>query len=345
MANAAQLMGIKVYFLGSNGNLSEIYTSLRIYDWYEYGLLNPAPLTNSLDKYELSVENLHRIEKHIETSNKANSIFVYSQPSKNLSTREVFEIKSTARIYLLALSSYDEFFAAEEAGYMTDEFQISAVFESQTEWVEETIAWASDQENVMLIIRPHPREFSNRRESRTAPRDPRLLEILKKPPSFVRIDSPEFKFSIQDHFKEIDVMLISWSSTGIDALFQGIPVVSYDQQIARFPKEIVLSGKSRLEYIENLNRSLHLGKSGIYKQKAEKWFDYSQHIGSILLPGRLVYLGIFKKSRILTSIFYRLDSKLWKQLWWFESQILKTGNDGNRVRKMLLGKSSSLYDN
>lgn len=344
-ADSAKEKEIKVYFLGSNANLSEIYTSLRIYDWFEYRLLNPAPLNKSLADHKISNESLKRIENHKQTSEKADSIFVYSQPSRELSSRDVFGIPKSKKIYLLALSSYDEFFAGEKAGYMTNDFSISGVYKSQTDWVADTIEWASHQNDVVLIIRPHPREYPNRRENRTAPRDPKLQKILDNPPNFVRIDSPDLKFSIQDHFKEVDVMLISWSSTGIDALFQGIPVLAYDKKIARFPDEIVLNGSSRKDYLENLNKTLVLEKSDNYKIAARKWFDYSQHLGSALLPGRLVYKKVFKKNRVFTSIFYRIESKRWKMLWTLEARLLKGSKDGERVTEMLKNQKSSLYDN
>ena len=344
MANVAKREGVKVYFLGSNVNLSELKRSLRIYDWFKFLLINPVPSFTSENLREVSFSGKRRILQHIRTLSKARSPFVYSTPRDKRSTRQVFDIPRNHKIILLAMSSYDEFYAASLAGYMGKNFKFDRVFINQTEWIAETIEWAKLQKDLTLIIRPHPRELPNKRESRSAPRDPRLMQILSNTPENIRVDDGKQKFPIQNYFKEIDGFVVSWSSTAMDALLEEIPVIAYDQSLIQYPRDLVFTGESKSEYFKNLDSLLSGQIYGRPKSLAYSWFDYSQHQGSILLPGRIHDSPGFNKIPFFENIIYRLEKSHWKIIWTLESRIKFPAWNRKGAKKILRNMLDSFYD-
>jgi hypothetical protein len=98
--------------------------------------------------------------------------------------------------------------------------------------------------------------------------------------------------AIPDLLKEIDVFITGWSSTALEALDQGIPTLSYDSNLLGFPSDLVLSGTSRLEYLNNLDKCRTLERSETLKTKADNWLIHIMVRGSEKVGGR-----IFEKLR------------------------------------------------
>lgn len=131
------------------------------------------------------------------------------------------------KVVLLAMSSSDEAYAAD---FSFKEFQFTAksvaVFKNQAEWLTTVVDFFKNKPEYKLVIRIHPREFPNQRESVRAP----VVEVYEKildnlPPNIV-LDRPEMKNSIYDLFEITDFMLSAQSSVGFDAARLGIPVIS-----------------------------------------------------------------------------------------------------------------------
>lgn len=341
-SSVAKKMGIKVIYISAPGNLDQMKTSLRIYDWFKFLLKDPALTYWERDSLHVKQSEFSQIARHKKVNFQAKSAFTYSEKAKGLSTREFFGIKEK-HILLMAMSSYDEYLAAQYANLFPTEILDSKVFNNQNEWLKFTIDWAKDNKDLALVIRPHPREFPNKRESRKAPVNAELFEIITNRPKNVYIDSPEYKFPLHDHFKEINGVIISWSNVALEALLEGIPVVGYDENICLFPNNIFFSGQSKKEYLKNLELLLRARRSSEHIENASKWFTFSTIRGSVFLGGPLEERFPFKHLPFRSGVFYRVR-KTFPNLFKSIDTLLPVRNrDTERILQILKGDKDSLF--
>ena len=282
-------LAARTYFVESSAALNERYSHVRIWDWTEFGLANPrmedfdpAGALNAGDSGKL------RINGHFEIIEKGASFSVYSPKGKSdLSPRSVFEIPAECRYALLSMSSSDELRAAQVIGRFESPRNEPTVFPSQIEWLEETIAWFKDRPEVYLVVRPHPRDFSTQREPEVAQHAATIASVLKNLPPNVVADIPSAPLPLWSYFKEVSALITGWSSTALEALHNGVPVVTYDSKITSFPATLSTSGSSRIAYFENLETAM-FGKEGLVPQREQltKWMFHNYFSQTIELMGR-----------------------------------------------------------
>ena len=344
VAQNAISRNIPTYYMAGNNSLSEMHASLKIYKWNEFYLLDPALKYWTNDNERVSRKSERRIKQHFREISTGNSVFTYSSKSKGRSVRDFYGIERGETVILMALSSYDEFFAAQVCGYFPENVYQSEVFADQTEWVAATINWARNQKSLKLIIRTHPREFPNKRESITARANPKLLELLQETHTNILIDNHENSFSMDEYYDEIDALLVSWSSVALEALDREIPVISYDEKLVMLPKEIHLTGESKVDYFQNLQQVLDGTAPSTPRTSLHRWFAYSNFEGSLRIGGGILSLRIVKFIPKLKGIYFRLERKIPKLLYRAESLIPPINNDAQKLAQLLDNKSSSFYD-
>lgn len=249
---------IPCFFVEGSSALNERYSHIRIWNWAEFGLSNPRLQDFDAESYELVDADVEsRISSHFRVIKNGTSFSVYS-PTKADSTspRFFFGIPKDAPIGLLSMSSSDEIKAAEVIGRFESDRTRPQVFESQIQWLEETIAWFRDRPDYYLVVRPHPRDFSTSREPVVAQHTQKILSALSGLPGNIVVDSPENPLPIWAYFKEIKALITGWSSTALESLFNGIPVVTYDSKITSFPSELSLSSTNKVSYFQNLESAM-----------------------------------------------------------------------------------------
>jgi hypothetical protein len=346
-AAVAEKFGIECFFMEGSSNFLERYSHIRIWRWKDYGLSQPAMYNlDRFSSYCVNSSAKRRAINQIKTLEKAGSFSVYSSKPKGSKTRDHFEIKGFKKIVLLSMSSYDEVYSAVLLGRFPREKLEGVVFKNQYEWLEKTITWFSSQPDYALIIRPHPRDFPNSRENRFAEHIKDWEAVLENLPNNVFVDAPANNFSIYDHFKEVDLVLTGWSFTGIEALFRGIPVVSYDEKLPSFPATIHLTGSSQESYFRNIKVALGTSTHGINRDLAIKWLAYLLDIGTIKIGGPVEYgVGRNHPNKIKRLLFLRGIYRLYNSFTMF---ILFRSKPNKKNRQLLHGfltsDAKSLFD-
>lgn len=284
-ASVAELFGARVTFVEGSSNISERDSHVRIWNWTKYGLLNPA--TNNWPGKEAlqlpKARDLARINSHFRQIQKGASHSVYSPVTKEtIDVRLKLGVSPDKKIIVLALSSYDEVFAAIVINAFPKEKFVSAVFEDQYEWVVETINWARTNPDIVLVIRLHPRDLPNRRENQRSEQIDKWEEILTGLPGNVVIDHPKDQIPISSYWQTADLWITGWSSTAIEALRQGIEVVTYDSHLPSFPGDIHRTGNTRAEYFANLNEALRSPTDReILVNDVSKWLAFNFNRGTV----------------------------------------------------------------
>jgi hypothetical protein len=333
-----------VYYMAGNNSLAEMHKTLKIYNWNKFHLKDPALDYWSLNQAELTRSDIRRSQQHFKAIAKNKSVFTYSPKTKNRSIREFFDIRPQNKIILLALSSYDEFFAAETCGYFPDSVTSSPVFADQNAWVEETVNWASKQEFLTLIIRPHPREFPNRRDNRSAPINSKLNQILGDLPKNVLVDLPDYQLSMQEYYDEVDAIAVSWSSVALEALVRDIPVISYDENLVMIPSDIHLSGITKEMYLSHLENIIDGKAPSKFSLNAYKWFAFSNFKGSVFLGGGFLMSGLVRFIPKLSAVYFVLERRCPKWAYFIDSLFKGSRKDKLMLRGLLEGKHNSFYD-
>jgi hypothetical protein len=100
------------------------------------------------------------------------------------------------------------------------------------------------------------------------------------------------------------VVTTGWSSTGIEALSFGLPVVTYDQKISIIPKGIHFSGTSRQEYYKNLLLAAKSQDFEMNRLNALRWLSFLSEQGSVKIGGGVQTSTNRKSISILNRLLY-----------------------------------------
>jgi CDP-glycerol glycerophosphotransferase (TagB/SpsB family) len=173
--------------------------------------------------------------------------------------------------------------------------------------------------DVYLIVRPHPREYPNKRENVKAVIPDRRIKIFQNLPHNVLVDSPILKFPLENHFQSVDVLTTGWSSVGLDWQIRGKPTVTYDGNLTWYPPETHYSGTSVEEYFHNL-MSVVAGEhvlNNTHTRNAISWYCFSNfkkstRIASSLFDEKIV--GSFFVKMKISSVLSRFTPKLYMKL-------------------------------
>ncbi|TGL90231.1 hypothetical protein EHQ68_02000 [Leptospira congkakensis] len=346
----SMLRGNSCYFIEGSSNNAERYEAVRVWKWQNFYLLNPA-LDYWNRRFELIRElDLDRIKGHFDELLKAKSFAVYSSAvSGNFKLENHFNIKKGAKIILASLSSSDEAYSAYIIGGFPGSKVESKVFKNQFEWIRETISIVSNDPNLHLIIRLHPRDLQNKRESVVSEQFSIWQSILKDLPANVSVNYPTENISLYDLLKEIDLLVTGWSATGIEALSYGIPVVTYDENLPSYPRLVHYTGNSLKTYRENIFKALEDGWNIRNVENSYLWMALSFSAGTVRIPSEL-YSKIIKRRNLifrilkkffkllgLRGIFFKLEN-------WFTFSIFKKAVELKCVDGLVKFNLKNLYE-
>ena len=154
--------------------------------------------------------------------------------SKNIvlmkDVREYYNIKEN-KIILLCTSSWDEVIGT----YILKNKNLRnlLILKDQSEWLDKVINYFKNYKNYRLIIRPHPRDYFNKNSEVN-----NYLKKINKLPENVTLNIPEHKISLYTILKDVDLVLNSWSTLGLEAGILNVPVVSISKELLIYPTEI-----------------------------------------------------------------------------------------------------------
>lgn len=345
---AAEKFKMRVCFVDGSSNIAERNSGVALWDLTKFGASNPAEsMWPGYQNIKNNHENIFRISEHINQLRQGRSFSVYSEPYKsNLPISAIFGIPQNHNIATLVLSSTDEVFAAKFSRLRSGDRFPGKVFQSQQDWVRETINWFEGKEGLSLIIRMHPREMPSRRNPVKSQQSFSWEELGKNLPTNVYFNHPSQKIPIKSILEASKVVLTGWSSVGIEALLEGVPVITYDSTLPGYPRELQCSGNSVEEYLQNLQKfeAGTLPKMP-WQEMAMAWLSHLLNDGTIYLSGRLFENRrkngppIFDKALNAIDLFFPFVIRP------IEAWItFRPSRERERIRKFEEERLSSLYD-
>jgi hypothetical protein len=275
MCSLAEQRNIPFYSLHAGFNIKHRLSELLIYN-----KLCPIINRNKSWPYFLnqpiSAASIHRASEHISELLEANSPWVYSIKSGALSEnslRQFFGIQKNQKVLLATMSSADERYAA----MLVDGIEpyTTPLFVTQIEWINFLIEFVKSKPELFLIIRVHPREFPNKRESVLSKQGKLLQNAFENLPVNAKVNFPSDSISLHDLLKITDVGLNSTSSSGLELLIFGIPVVIYDKgQFFSYGIELNSCGQTIIDYEKQIMSALDRGWSLDNVIGAYRWLSY-----------------------------------------------------------------------
>lgn len=271
-----------------------------------------APLSRQTTWHEFRQRNLTKSQiqlahEHILELSIAKSPWVYSIKARGVSTEQLFSkfgISGQKKVVLAVMSSKDEDFAGRFIGAQSTIAEKS-VFYSQEVWIDKLISHMDGRKDAVLIIRPHPREFPNKRESVLSPTAVRLRSWLANTPENIKINWPEDNISLHDLLKIVDIGLHTTSTAGLEMLLFGIPVINYVHTELAYPRSLDLCAQTEAQYFDYIDTLLTTAQPSFQNIcEVYKWFCYNSEVASINIG------DVFKQRS--DSLFSRLIRKIYK---------------------------------
>jgi len=285
VVEVARNYGVDTYFLHAGSNLSERLQSLMMgkndaYSFYS-NLIENWP---RFSKNTYSLGQYRKVTNHFKELLNAKSIFTYST-KKSLTEnclRSFYCIPDTSKILVATMASYDEEIAAEFIG--AKKIFDNEIFSTQIDWIKSLICYAKEHQNIFLIIRPHPREFANKREQKTSEHSRQILDLITPDlPKNVRFNLPADHISIYDLIDEADVFLNSWSNVGKELAIFGVPVVIYSKNNLYYHPDLNYIGSNKIDYFKKIEDAIDTGWSFNHVVNVFKWYVYEQQTALISL--------------------------------------------------------------
>jgi hypothetical protein len=269
--------GVKVYFMECGTNLSHRLGSMRVWDWGVHKLVNPAlKYWGEKGKNPVTAESAHGVSQHFRQLLSGYHFSVFSTPyAGTVGMRQKWGIQPKQRVLLMTLSSYDEAYAAFLIDAFPEDKVFSSVFHTQADWLKATIEWVKTRPDLFLVVRVHPRDFPNKREQTRSEQSFMLEGLLQDVPDNVHVNWPSEGVSLYEVLEDSDVILTGWSVTAMEGLTLGIPVVTYDEKIPSYPRDIMWTGRSEKLYFENVDKALQQGWSIDNVTNGFRWLAYN----------------------------------------------------------------------
>jgi hypothetical protein len=202
---------------------------------------------------------------------------VYSSPLADIdleSLRLTLGVLPNRKVLLATMSSADEIFGAKMAGVLRDS-PVLPLFKDGFEWISFLVEQLVDRKDLHLIIRVHPREFPNKRESKLSPNAKNLRELLSGLPDNVSVNWPEQNISLYGLAHIVDVVLNSSSSAGIEMSALGLPVVLHQvEHMLAYDPEMHPIVDRRDQYMITVDNALRRGWSIDNMRSAYRWWAF-----------------------------------------------------------------------
>jgi hypothetical protein len=270
---AAESRGVKTYFLHAGENIADRLSWLMVAPQHtiryreelvrQWAERQHLPVTDAQMDY---------VNQHFRQLAAGQHFLVYSKgvPNQPVDIRASFGIRRDQKVLLATLSSYDERYAAELEGAMRP--SKTSVFADQLSWILETIRLAQLHPDWFVIVRVHPRELPNRRESVQSDHARQLRAALTDLPDNVRVNWPQDNLSLYSLALGADVVLNAWSSTGTELALLGLPVVAYSSDLMIYAPDLNLIATSVEDYERKILTALEQKHDPERVRRMYRWY-------------------------------------------------------------------------
>lgn len=181
---------------------------------------------------------------------------VYSPPKTFQQTAIYERLNLSAHKALLVAytSSYDEFTAGKMLvqGMGTSWPHTPHAFADQIQWLLALTEYVEQVEDIQLVVRIHPREGKNKRDSVISEHLLLLKKAFERPFKNCRFVWPEDQISSYDLAELADVALISWSTIGLEMARMGVPVLAINRGITYPGDDFIECAETPDEYFTKL---------------------------------------------------------------------------------------------
>jgi hypothetical protein len=161
---------------------------------------------------------------------RAPNAHVYS-PQKTFAQgdfRDQLGIPKDRKVLALFTSSLDEMIAATSQQDAIDlpRIRLTQTFKDQIEWIKAVIDFVGKEPGYHLVVRIHPREGANKREGTRSQHLLMLQQAFDREYPNCKIIWPETQVSSYDLAEIADLVLVSWSTMGIELSRLGVPILA-----------------------------------------------------------------------------------------------------------------------
>lgn len=286
---------IPIYSIQASGFNHEMYQSISIHVSDEHAFLYPQTytvrekMTLPLNSYEVE-----SVTKHLEGLFNSSNAWVYSTAVQKFEDNDfiirMLELSGKRQIILFALSSADEMFAARAIGVNIPNL-INNEEDQQLNSIDEIIKYFTLHTDKFLIIRPHPREFPNKRDSVISQHGIKLRELLSRVPSNVLINWPEDSVSIYSFIPYASLLINNSSSVGLEFAALGVPILSLDpERLYAYPPIVGNTIGPNENLSQSISRILTEEQSPLHQILAFRFIHVSR------------FSGLFQETHNLNSI-------------------------------------------
>lgn len=314
----ADRFAVPHYLLHAGNNNAHRFETLTLSRGYSYNYITRNPRWEWYKQLPCTADQLAVVTDHMLTLFEANTPFVYSSPKshKRVDLRKRFGISDSQKILVATMSSHDERFAAVTIGVMPTDNDL--VFPTQIDWIDALKEFVANRPDLFLIIRVHPREFPNKRESVTSEYASRLQAHLVDLPENAKVNWPSDQISLYDIAGTADLFLNSRSTTGLEMSLLGLPVLVYSPgNLLAYPSDLNYVAHSKEEYLRQIDHALSHGWDAEFSRKAYRWgvfhycratFDISESYAGDKLPGAGFAARVINKIRGKLFPLYRQNT-------------------------------------
>jgi len=273
----ADSIGIQALALSAGSHLEDKFSQISVYRFDSL----PVDAIKSKEwekvrELPMTIDQIDSVKRHLIQLNRAKSNFVYSSPKQGLTAKEIFrklKLPKNKKIILLTMSSPDEFTAIEAINFR-DPID-GLLFQNSYDWLSFVISLVGFRDDVHLILRVHPRQYPNKRESRKSEDATYLEQFLSSLPANVSVNWPSEQISLYDIAKVVDLVLNRTSSAGIELSALGIPTLNCDPELMiSYDPNISVVAKTKSEYETAFNNLLEEGRSINHAIKAFRYWGF-----------------------------------------------------------------------
>ena len=267
----AESKNIDTYFLNAGENLYERLNTLIIGKDQFYRPIISKTLNLHENTPIFSEQFKDKIVSHFKELFFGKHFFVYSSTISNTDIFEFFRLSRDKKIVLVAMSSNDERFSSEVIGYFKKPTHL--LFPDQFSWAKELIEYFKDKPNYQLILRMHPREFPNKRDSLRSEQSVIFEQLFKDLPPNVVINYPTDNISIYEIAMHSDCILTAWSSVGEELALFGLPVLTYSREMIAYHTALNYLAEDKELYFQKIEELLDSPDIHLEKMEmAMRWY-------------------------------------------------------------------------
>jgi len=272
----AGLSNIPLVSVTAGGFIPDRYSTIALYPKIYSGQTarDSISIGRGLDQ-PLSREEISAVSRHVLHQIQGNDPWVYTSSPTALSTVEIrnhLGLRLDSPVVVVLVGSPDETRSSElvDAERTRTESELSNVLE----FIDQALSAARALPTVDFVIRLHPRLAANKRENRDSPDLIEINRVLEECPPNAHVNNPGDGIGLYDTARVASVGLNHASTSGLEFLLLGIPVVHYDPpRLNAYPPELgrQVQRFDTKEMTDSLSASMAEGWSIEHSRRAYRW--------------------------------------------------------------------------